>query len=200
MQLDSPSLFDVLLFESPWAVMIVCLVAALILFMSGQRRQKTGLLIAGFVAVAIAGGVYLLSNLVTTDREQLMTNTRNLVQATAPLDSAVLNRLVDLNAVVTGPNGGVWVNAGDVLPRLNSVANRRAIASQSIRYLDAIAHEGNWGESVVTVHTEAGTGSGQVNTGWRLRWERNGDDGAWRVVDIRWMRFNGVETPQSILP
>ena len=112
MQLDSPSLLDVLLFESPWAVMIVCLVAALILFMSGQRRQKTGLLIAGFVAIAIAGGAYLLSNLVTTDREQLMTNTRNLVQATAPLDSAVLNRLVDPNAVVTGPNGGIMGERG----------------------------------------------------------------------------------------
>ena len=95
MQLDSPPLFDVLFLESPWAVMIVCLVAALILFMSGQRRQKTGLLIAGLVVVAIAGGVYALSQMVTTDREQIMINTRSLVDATAPLDANTLNRLVD---------------------------------------------------------------------------------------------------------
>lgn len=199
MQLDSPPLLQVLFLESPWAVMVVCAVVGLILFSSGQKRHQKGLMLGGGAAILAAAGVYLLASAVTTDREQLMQNTRDLVAATVPLDDAALSRMLDPGVVVTGPNGGIWVKAGDVLPRVHRVLNRYPLQSQSVRMLDAAVHENGWGESAVTVHTEA-AGSNSVNTGWLLSWEKTLGDDTWRVVDIRWMRFNGLETPSSMLP
>jgi hypothetical protein len=215
MQLESPPLLELLFLESPWAVMVVCLVAAVILFSSGQRRHKRGLLFGSGVAVGVALGVYILAGAVTTDREQLIQNTSDLVASTSPLDSAVLNRLIDPGAVVTGPDGAVWLNAGEVMPRLERVLNRITINSQAIRTVNALAHDDVRGESIVTVRTDAGgSGVGPINTGWRLFWQcdnnntgdTSGDTsggtsgGGWRVVDIRWMRFNGLATPQAVMP
>ncbi len=200
MTLESPPIYEVLLLESPWSVMVVCGVVAVMLFSAGQRRQNKGLMIGASGALVLAAGVYLLATAVTTDREHLKQHTRDLVAATAPLNEAELDRLIDPTAVVTGPDGQVWVKAGDVLPRARSVLTRVSLLSQDIRLLDAVGHDNGWGESTVTIQTQASSGNA-VNTGWLLSWRKDdGADGAWRVIDIRWMRFNGVKTPMGVMP
>lgn len=205
MQLDSPPMFEHLLLESPWAVMVVCVVAAAMLFSAGRRRKNKAVQAGGLVALALAVGVYLLAKGVTTDREQLILDTEALVAATAPLDNAALDRLLDPSAVVTGPDTAIWLNAVQLRPRLNQAAQRFGIGDQQVRMVDAIARDDTWGESVVTVRTDPG-GAGPVNTGWRLIWRRdpvaggNSGGGGWRVVEIRWMRFNGLEVQQGMMP
>lgn len=203
-------MFEHLLLESPWAVMVVCVVAAAMLFSAGRRRKNKGVQAGGLAALVLAAGVYLLARGVTTAREQLIVNTGALVAATAPLDNAALDRLLDPSAVVSGPSGAVWVNAVQLRPKLNQVAQRFDIGDQQVRAVDAFARDDTWGESVVTVRTDPG-GAGAVNTGWRLTWRRDpstGDTsgvggvsgGGWRVVEIRWMRFNGLEVQQGMMP
>ena len=204
MQLDSPPMFEHLLLESPWAVMVVCVVAAAMLFSAGRRRKNKGVQVGGLAALALAAGVYLLAQGVTTAREQLILNTEALVAATAPLDNAALDRLLDPSAVVTGPSTAVWVSAVQLRSKLNQVAQRFDIGDQQVRAVDAFARDDTWGESVVTVRTDPG-GAGPVNTGWRLTWRHDpaGADnagGGWRVVEIRWMRFNGLEVQQGMMP
>lgn len=199
MQLESPPMLQVLLFESPWALMVVFTVTGLILLSAGQKRHNKGLMLGAAGALVLAVGAYLLASSVTTDREQLKQETRDLVAATAPLDNAALNRLLAPNVTVTGPTGDVWVKAGQVLPRVQHVLQSNPLNSQSIRSLDAAAHDNGWGESAVTVHTDI-NGGNSLNTGWLLTWEKAPGEGTWRVVDIRWMRFNGVETPRAMLP
>lgn len=211
MQLESPPMLELLFLESPWAVMVACLVAGVILFSTGRRRRKRGLLFGSGVAFGAAVGVYALAGAVTTDREQLINDTRSLVAATVPLNSAVLDRLIDPSAVVTGPSGAIWLGPGEVMPRLERTLNHITIDSQDIRRINAVAHDDVRAESIVTVRTDAGgSGVGPINTGWRLSWQRlpidnssegtPGGEGVWRVVDIRWMRFNGLETPQAVMP
>lgn len=212
MDLDSPPILDQLLLESPWAVIVTCLVVGVILFTTGQRRRKRGLQFGSGIAFGVALGAYALAGMVTTAREQLIIDTRDLVAATAPLDMPVLNRLIDPNVVVTGPDGAVWLEAGRVIPRLERVLENITINSQDARRIQAVAHDETWGESVVTVRTDAnGSGVGPINTGWRLSWQRTHESGSsigeasgawggWRVVDIRWMRFNGLDTPRAIMP
>lgn len=213
MQLDSPPMFEHLLLESPWAVMVVCVVAAAMLFSAGRRRKSRGIQAGGLAALALAVSVFMLAKGVTTARERLILDTEALVAATAPLDNAALDRLLDPSAVVTGPDTAVWLNAVQLRPRLNQVAQRFGIGDQQVRTVEAFARDETWGESAVTVRTEAG-GAGPVNTGWRLTWRRDdaGDDsgggsgdgsgggGGWRVVEIRWMRFNGLEVQQGMMP
>jgi len=197
MQLDPPPLLPHLLLESPWALMVVFAVLGVILLTTAHRKRQKSLLIASIGCLGVAVGVYMLAQSVVTPREQLLKDTKSLVYATAPLDSAVLERMIAPSAVVTGPDGSVWVEAGQIRSRLEHVLKRVPIDQQQIRSLDAATQDEQWGYSTVTVRTH--TGSNPVNTGWRLTW-RHESDGRWRVVDIRWMRFNGMDTPQGILP
>jgi hypothetical protein len=201
MDLESPPVLEVLFLESPWAVMVACGVLALILLSSGLRRRIVGLKIAGGVAAATVIGIFTLAGAVTTDREQLLDDTRALVAATDPADWPALQRLIDPDAVLTGPDGAVWLRPGQVMPRLRRALGRININSQDVRTLQAMAHDGGRGESAVTVRTDvAGSGTGPINTGWRMTWQWDDAGGGWRVVDIRWMRFNGLPTPRGVMP
>lgn len=205
MQIQSPPLFEYLFLESPWAVMAVCVVAAVFLFTAGNRRHHKGLMAGSGIALVLTAGVYLLAWKVTTAHEQLIADTKALVAATAPLDQTTLDRLLDPNVVVTGPGGSVWVPAGQLMPHLQLALTRYPVNSQRIRTIQAEVRDNGWGMSAVIVHTEiSGEGLGSVNTEWVLFWRHEPDTttgpGRWRVVDIRWLKFNGVEVQQGLIP
>ena len=200
MNLDPPPMLEHLFLESPWPVMAVCAVACgvLLFIWTQRRRRKFGLF--SLVPILIAVGVWFLAGSVTTEREQLIQDTRDLIAATAPLDWAVLDRLMDPSVTVSGPDGSIWLASGQLRPRLDSALSRVNVNSQRPRGIQAIAHDTGWGESTVTVRTDP-AGSNPINTGWRLTWHRGpGDDDAWRVVDIRWLRFQGLEVQRGMMP
>lgn len=202
MNLDQPPMFDHLFLESPWAVLTVCVIAALVLVIVGRQRRSKRLAALSVVALALAVGVWGLARAVTTDREQLIRDTHDLVAATAPLDQAALDRLLDPSVTVSGSDGTVWLGAGLVTPRLSKVVSRFDVNSQRVRSVQAVAHDTGWGESTVTVRTEFSSAGGTpINTGWHLSWRRGPEThGAWRVVDIRWMRFQGQEVQRGMMP
>lgn len=200
MDLAPPPMFEHLFLESPWAVMAVCLIAAGLLLMAGRRRRSKGLAMLSVVALALAGGVFGLARAVTTDREQLIEDTRALVDATLPLDPAALDRLLDPAVTVSGPDGTVWLAAGQIRPRLRTALRRVSLNGQRARSVQAVTHDTGWGESTVSVRTEL-SGGAPIHTGWRLSWHRGKETGgAWRVVDIRWLRFQGQAVQRGMMP
>jgi len=181
--------------------MVVLIVAGIILLSAGQKRKNKPLMLSAGLAILLTGGVFLLAKSVTTDREQLIAETRALVMATAPLDGPKLDQLIDPAAIVTGPSGAVWVDAGQILPRLKRVLRQYPVQVQKIRMVDAAADENGWAKSTVTIRTETNASGDGVNTSWLLHWRRDeAAPGGWRVVDIRWMMFNGMATPQGVMP
>jgi hypothetical protein len=202
MNFDSPPMFEHLFLESPWAVVAVCVIASIVLIAVGRQRRSKRLAGVSVATLALAVGIWALANAVTTDREQLIQDTQDLVAATGPLDGAALDRLIDPNVTVSGPDGTVWLGSGLVTPRLHRVVSRFGVNGQRTRNVQAIAHDTGWGESTVTVRTDlSSTGGAPINTGWRLTWHRGPEtDGGWRVVDIRWMRFQGREVQRGMIP
>jgi len=193
-------MYEHLFLESPWPVMVVGAVASLVLLFLWRQRRKNSLGLLSLVPILFAVGVWFLAGAVTTDREQLIQDTRDLVAATSPLDSAALDRLIDPAATVSGPDSSVWLASGQLRPRLNTVLNRVTLNSQRTRGIQAIAHDTGWGESTVTVRSDISGGS-PVNTGWLLTWHRGeGPNDTWRVVDIRWLRFQGLEVQRGMMP
>ena len=189
-----------LFLESPWAVVAVCLVLAVGLLLAWRNRRKKVLSLLALIPLALALGVWLLAGAVTTDREQLIQDTIDLVSATAPLDKGALDRLIDPAATVSGPDGSIWLASGQLKPRLQSTLNRVTIDAQRTRSIQAIAHDTGWGESTVVVRSEV-SGTSPINTGWRLSWARGqSESDTWRVVDIRWLRFQGLEVQKGMMP
>ncbi len=200
MDLDPPPMFELLLFESPWAAITVLVILSGVFSALSRKRRSKLLGVLAAVGLIAACGVYALAWAVTTDRELLIEQTHRLVAATAPLDQAMLDSLIDPTAIVSGPDGGRWLGYDQINPRLRGAVKRFGIDSQRVRQVKAHAQDTGWGESTLTVRTIAnGSGIGPVNTGWRLTWRR-GQDGIWRVVDIRWVLFNGQTVSRGLLP
>ena len=208
MQLDSPPLFANLLFEAPWPLMAALVIVSVAFSFAARQKRSKPLLAVSVAALLLSAGVYVLAMSVTTEREKLLNSTRELIASTSPLDSQKLDRLIDPSATVSGPDGTAWLTYEQIGPRLKSVVGRFGVQSQRVRDLQALTHEGDWGESSVLVRTEAsGAGGMPINTGWYLTWQKSVSPGAgadsggtWRVVDIRWMRFNGQEVSRGMLP
>jgi len=208
MNLDPPPMFEHLLLESPWAVMGVLLVVAIVLALISRRRRSKAVGLCALAALILSAGVFGLAKAVSTDREQLMQHTRALVGATAPMDPTVLDRMIDPAATVTGPGGTIWLTFDQISPRLKRVVGRLGVQSQRVREVQALSRDGAWGESTVIVRTEAsGAGGMPINTGWHLTWQKEvpkaagaNAAGGWRVVDIRWKRLNGQEVTRGMLP
>jgi ketosteroid isomerase-like protein len=187
-----------LLFENPWPLVMALVATAAVLRLVGFRNRRPALTYAAMGAVLLAVGVYVLSAVVTTDRERIMERTRALVAATAPLDLAVLDDVLAPGAFVSGPDGSAWVEYERVRVELQDVVQRYQPAEHSIRDLQAEAGETR-GVSVIDLRTSAGAGGAglPVRTVWRLHWRKEGD-GQWRVAELQWLEFMG-QSPSNMM-
>lgn len=189
-----PPLLMHLLFESPWPVVGVLVVVALGLGIAGSRRANGRLQLAGLVTLVLAGGVWLLAWVVTTDREAVLGQTRRLVQATAPLDLAAVRSLVDAEAVVTGPGGGVWYDWSDAQRLLVRTLERWPVQEQTIRGL-AGEVEGDTARTAIDLRTTLADAGLPLPSTWLITWRRGPADD-WRATEIRWLTLRGTE-PQK---
>jgi len=188
-------LLERFLFEQPLlplAVLGLLAVIAGIAFASRNQRRR-GVLVAG-VLVALAGGVYLMSTLVTTEREELLARTEVLIGATARVDSTVLRDILTENASLR--------TTGDIERVLASIEGRAEILSRAHQNLQGRYQVTQWaivdrqatidgpnvGRTLVRVGVDVEGFSRTHYSWWRLHWER-GPDGQWRCFEIepRWI-------------
>ena len=93
MPIADPPLLQSLLLEGPWPLVLTLVGTAAVLRLLAARRRQRRLDVAALIALLLALGVYLLASIVTTNREQLLERTEQLVMATAPLDSPTIEIL-----------------------------------------------------------------------------------------------------------
>ncbi|MEX1016060.1 MAG: hypothetical protein WDZ31_04870 [Phycisphaeraceae bacterium] len=195
MNLQPPPLWEHLLLERPWPLVVALLVGAILLrYVARQRNQP----VVGHVALGlalVAGGVFALAWSVTTDRQQIERHTRDLVQATVtPADFDVIDRLLSPDVVLVGPDGDVWLEAGPLRRQLETVVDRYGIDDQIIRDFGVETTGDHTGRSAIDLRTYS---PGMVAPSvWTLHWRRTGDDTPWRVVRIQWNEFMGNDPPR----
>jgi len=181
------------LFEEPWPAVVVLACAAFGLLLAAMRRRQRAFSVAAAVCVALAVGVYVVSVLVTTDREVVERRTRQLVAATAPIEPATLRAMIDPSAAVMLPNGVVLPMSLALSDELIHAVDRHAIHGQSIGGL----HVEMTGDDAAVARlrvrsTMNGRAYDAVHTEWRLTW-RHQPDGAWRIVAVEWLKFQNQE-------
>ena len=74
------------LFDTPWWVLLLLAIAGIVVFVSGNRRQKKPIERAGLVVLGLALLLFGMSWLVETGREFCVRRTRELVKATDQKD------------------------------------------------------------------------------------------------------------------
>ncbi|MCG8508230.1 MAG: hypothetical protein MI741_03285 [Rhodospirillales bacterium] len=189
-----------LLFEDPLPLVVGFVAMAIVFRLIASRQGKAKFNHAALVSLVSAAAVFVLAHFVTTQREQLIDNTRRLVDATVdPANVPVMQMLIAPDARLTGENGREIAEASRFVAELPRVFERFTVESQKITKLDAETPSNTLGGSVFSVTTYfAGDFGGPHRTKWQMRWQK-GTDGIWRVVEVRWMSYNNQSPPTNLL-
>jgi hypothetical protein len=197
---SEPPLFEHLLLENPWPLVIVLICGAAVLRVIARRHEKRAFNLAALVTLLLAGGIIALAHLVHTPRERVTAATHELLDATADNDPATIERLLDPRIVLADEGGNVRISVGELRPRLDRALEKFPLASQRAKDLAVEVR----GKDVASAYLALRTGFTDnayppAHTQWRLEW-RCGDDGVWRLVEVRWLRWMGRTPPWHGLP
>lgn len=179
--------------ENPWPAVIALVGVSAVLRLVGKRQGEKRLVLAGWIALVLGLGVYLLATLVDTDRETLIARTHMLVKATSPADEAALADLIADRAVLLGPDGNFFddLTAGFIARELRE----HDVQENALRAVDAISNRP--GQGVSTMDVSSRLNGYPMRTEWELAWQ-NSDDGTWRLTSMKWLSFN-QQTPSTSL-
>lgn len=193
--LPKPPALESLLLESPTLLIVALAAVALAAFFGfrAQGQSSRGSLIAG-IALVLAGALFLLSRMVTTPREKMATQTRELVRAAAEVDIPALNELMVPDArlitgrfrVIAGMDGA---SREQIIAGVEErIGGRYRVDEWAVLKLQATQD----GPAVGRTQTQVRVNAGGLNfSWWKIDW-RLQEDGQWRVVGIEPLFISGV--------
>lgn len=202
-----PPLVGHYLLEQPLPTVAALLLLTGLLALAAMRRGHKGLLIGSLIAgPLLAACVWAAATLVATAREQVMHLTKELGAATSPLDPAALDRLLDGDAVLLGPEGGTWLTRTQFDPTIRLVLDRYTISSNQTHVLgaDVVGQKagGQRARVLIDVATRFDSdlyGQRPILTRWLIEWVRPGGStgpNAWQVIRVRWLEHPGAAAVQ----
>lgn len=197
----SPSgILEQLFFERPWPVIVGLLVAGLIFRVLARQRANGRLLVAALAMVGLAGGVYALAWLVTTDREHVQELTRQLVNATeGGVDMQALDELLAAEAVLERHDGAVWLRFAEERDQIQALAERHAIRDHRISRVNVHLAETDTATVDLHLRSELDRQAGvPIPTRWSLTWQRDND--RWQVTRARWSEIRGRSPDEGVAP
>ena len=183
--LPEPSMLPVLLFEQPWlllaAVLLVALVGSMWQRRSGSMKGAFAWLAGGLIA---CGAVYITARLVVTDRERVALATNDLVGATAGVNAARLQELLDPSVRLT------YFRAAGGLDKAGTIAAVEREIGQLYKVKDWMVQELQVADdgprrmkTQVRVRITPADWNFPHISWWAIDWKQSGD--AWRATSIR---------------
>ena len=191
MTLATSPLIQNLLLEDPWPLgLMLIVIACVLLFLSSQRGDKKLLRLAGLAAL-LAIALFVISSMIETTREHIISQTEKLIAHTAPLDVAAFKALVSPRVIVTvGDDSSAPTLTGEeVFTRLEKSVQSYPIKEQSIIEIDAELRPGDFAICQFDVRSD-GHG-GRVMTRWLLTWQQQ-PTGDWLVTQVQWLDCPGI--------
>lgn len=198
------SILQGLFLESPGPLAIAMVLAAVVLAVSGVNRRHKGLLLASTLLVCGAVGLFVLSTLVVTQREEVSAATVQLLSATQhPVNMAGIRDKLAPDVRLVGPDGKVWIDVDSLLPEMESALKRWPVQRHNVREsFTRITHPD--GRTLARTELQLSTRSTRTEkldigqaTRWVFRWERD-SQGRWRVYEIQWLQWMGREPSKGM--
>lgn len=195
-----------LLLESPAPLLIALLAVAVGFFVMGNRLKRTALFLASLVMLLLTLAIALVAWRIQTPREQAQTATRQLLQATCPLDLNAMRKMVAPSAEVTNPAGEMIVPANRLIDVLDRTVKAYPISTQTIlemqsSYLHADDQEHSPVTVQLTLRTGLGTSGAPTTTRWQLTWTPPASAAtAWQLEKIQWTSIMDRSPTASLLP
>lgn len=193
-ELEQAGSFTRLLFESPLIAMTIAGMLGILLMLAMRSRGKngTGLILFG-CSFLIAVVIFVLSMLVTTDREILAIRASELVDAVAVGDENTLQTLFSED--VTVETRFANARGKDEVIAIASKRVPRVIDEHTIREVRADLPGPRVARTMIKVRA-----SGEImpasSSWWMIHWERiDAESDDWKAVLIRPVWIQGVSNP-----
>jgi hypothetical protein len=171
-----------LLFASPWWVPTCIFGIAIVLFISGNKRQQPRVRNAA-IAVALLGVLLIALNyFVETDKEKVLRHTRELVTAVQDRDWNKMKSLLSPQVSLGTPKGTVYSNRDVLLKGATDSVEQYQLKSASITSLDVEQTQTVITATLNVWTVQDATYGRPLPSGWQLVWEQTGND--WTLSQI----------------
>ena len=189
--LPDPPLVAHLLLENPWPLALTLLALAAVFLIRAHRAQARGPVVGAVLCAGLAIGAWGLAAGVTTQREHLVAQTRELVDSTLPLDTTVFSSLFAPDATLRGPAGERWLSVEQMVAEL--AGSKHRLRSHRVREVQAWVQRPGRALTKLRISTVVGSTRADdraVPTEWLITWEPE-DSGSWRIERIQWVKLLG---------
>lgn len=192
--LEPAGSFTRLLFESPMIAMAVAGLLGILLMLALRSRGKNGTGLIVFVcSLIIAAGIFVLSMVVTTDREMLAIRANQLVDAVAQGDETRMDTL--LGDDVRVETRFASAKGKDDVMSLASNRVPRVVDEHAVREVRADLPGPRVARTMVKVRA-----SGKImpasSSWWMIHWERSdAETDDWKAVRVHPVWIQGVSDP-----
>lgn len=173
--------------ENPWPAAIALICVAIVCFGQFGSRRKLASLIGGVLCLMLAGGCFVLDNLVLTPREQII---KNIYDVSAAVQRQDVKTVLSYFSPQANERDVVRttlekVKVGDDLRISDVSVTFKSAESVAIAHFRANAS--------ITVNLAGITGGvGYHPTRWEFDWQR--EAGEWKIINIHRLHpINGKE-------
>jgi hypothetical protein len=206
----APSLIDRVLFENYWPGLVLFGMLALVIGFRALRLRSRRMGAAAALLAIWAAAIVPLTFAVTTTREMLIQQTRDLVVIVMPplADQQLAPMLTEdvQIGIISEPNDPIATGRDEIVAMANRAQTRYAIEHWSFGRVEARATDPARGESFLRLNTNLSMGQGiaggtsfPVSSEWLIQWER-AKDGRWCVSKVQCVKIAGRNPSRGELP
>lgn len=207
--LPSPPALVHYVLETPWLVLGAVVLSGIVALVVLNQRNKAKLgLVVLALSLVFAAAIFLVSTLVTTERERLDTRTRELISLTSTAELGALRSV--LSEQIQVRLGGVTFRSGRdaVLSDVDRLlAKQYPISSIDITHVQCVIDGPNVARSQVRVRATSSAAMYNAPAGswWLIDWRRDLDSagqgtGEWRASGINMLQLDFVSDPSQLRP
>lgn len=196
-QLQPPPTWYIWLFEDPTTPAVLLLMLSILLLWRAARRRIRSERRLALIPLGLLGVLLLTSNLITTQREEMMAFALHLAREAAANNPDAIAPLLHEDVTLGVINAPPSWNRDQILQQYEALTRRHPIASQdgSIRQAEILPDgSGQVVLDIGTRFTEPAYGQNSVRSTWLLAC-RPDDEGRWQVIAITWLRVGEIRTP-----
>jgi hypothetical protein len=164
-----------MLFDTPWWLPTILVVAGILAFLSGNRRQDKQIMYGGLAVLLLGIAVALLSYFIDTAREKAVRRTRDLVAAANARDWNRFRSLLDPQTSVYGLRGP------DVIAAVAGATAERYRLGQSRITGTEVDQTGT--VITVSIRVLSDISGHPVVSDWQLQFQDFGQ--GWKLYDVR---------------
>lgn len=184
-----------LLFATPWWLPATIVVAGMVVFISGNKRQLTGTRNAGLGLILLAVLLVGISYFVETDRERVSRQTRELIDAVEARDWSKMKSLLDPRVGMAAVNGPpIYNNREAVLQGAQGAAERYGLKSVTVTSLEAQQDAADITVSVSVFSVQEATMGRPLPSSWQFAWGQTGEQ--WALLRITCLKIGDQNVRQ----